>query len=530
MFDLFSYVYISNFNMKKIIFFLLSVTIISTSLFAEVLPSTLFNEHMVLQREVEIPVWGTSWPKEGITVSINNQVVSTKADESGNWMVRLPKQKAGGPYVLEIAGDNIIEIKDVYIGDVWLCSGQSNMDMTVAKEDRYWCGVTNEAEEVANANYSMIRNFDVDFTPSNELKVNPVGKWEICTPQTVGHWSAVAYFFAREIYQKQHIPIGLLTSAYGASTAETWISKEALESHPNLKPLLNTYAAKWEKFTADSVTTMTEYREKQKEFQDDKAAAGDVTAKKTRAPRNPDPQLDQHNPYVCYNGMIVPLIPFAIKGALWYQGESNGPSANQYREIMETLVADWRTRWGLEDFPFFYVQLANYGKEMTKPVQDDKMMIIREAQVQNLSIPNTGMAVAIENAGDQPTNIHPKNKQEIGRRLGLIARAKVYGEKVEYSGPMYKNYKVKGNSVQLFFDHVGKGLVAKDGKLTGFAICGEDKKWVWADAKIKGKTVIVSSTEISKPVAVRYCWGTNPPASLSNKNGLWTPNFRTDNF
>jgi len=197
---------------------------------------------------------------------------------------------------------------------------------------------------------------------------------------------------------------------------------------------------------------------------------------------------------------------------------------------METLIGDWRTRWAQGNFPFLYVQLANYGKPMTEPVKHEALMTVREAQVQNLSVPNTGMAVAIENAGDNPTNIHPKNKQAIGYRLGLIARAKVYGEKVEYSGPMYKNYKVKKNTIVLSFDHVGKGLVAKDGKLTGFAICGEDKKWVFADAVIDGKKVIVSSKEVEKPVAVRYCWGVNPPASLSNKDGLWTPNFRTDNW
>jgi len=513
---------------------LLLLALFPLFLFAEVKPSTLFNDHMVLQRDISIPVWGTSWPNEGITVRLNQKEFYTKADASGNWMVRLSKQEAGGPYTLEIAGDNIITYKDIYVGDVWLCSGQSNMDMTVAKEDRYWCGVNNEAEEVANANYPFIRNFDVDFTPSNKVQTNAVGKWEICSPNTVGHWSAVAYFFAREMYNRYKIPVGLLTSAYGASTAETWISKPALETHPDLKPLLDAYTAKWAKFTADSTTTMADYREKLTKFEGDlaaaQAAAGDVTAKKPRAPRNPNPELDQHNPYVCYNGMIAPLIPFAIKGTLWYQGESNGPSAKLYREIMETMVADWRTSWGQGNFPFLYVQLANYGKPMTEPVMDNALMTVREAQVQNLSIPNTGMAVAIENAGDNPTNIHPKNKQVIGYRLGLIARAKVYGEKVEYSGPMYKKYEIKGNSIQLYFDHVGKGLVAKDGKLTGFAICAEDHKWVWADAKIVGKTVVVSSPEVTTPVAVRYCWGVNPPASLSNKEGLWTPNFRTDNF
>lgn len=520
--------------MNKTFFFISLLLMLNTSIFAEIKLPAIFCNHMVLQRGVEIPFWGTARPGEKIGILLNGKIKEIIVDSAGNWLVKFPKQKAGGPYKMDIFGDNTITLEDVYVGDVWLCSGQSNMDMTVAKEDRYWCGVTNEAEEVANANFPLIRFFDVDFTPSHSVKTDVTGKWEICSSQTVGHFSAVAYFFAREIYQKYKIPMGMVTSAYGASTAETWISKEALAAHPNLKPLLDAYTAKWDKFVADSAVTMKKYREELTKFKGDMAAiqsaVGDVSAKKPKAPRNPDPSIDQHNPYVCYNGMINGLIPYAIKGALWYQGESNGPSANQYREIMETLIADWRSKFGVGDFPFLYVQLANYGKPMEKPVEDGSMMIVREAQVLNLSVKNTGMAVAIENAGNEPTNIHPKNKQDIGYRLGLIARAKVYGEKVEYSGPLYKTYKVKKNTIILSFDHVGKGLVAKNDSLTGFAICGEDKKWIYADAKIVGKTVVVSSPAVPNPIAVRYCWGTNPPASLKNKNGLWSPNFRTDNW
>lgn len=502
---------------------------------AAVTPSSLFTDHMVLQRGIEIPVWGTAAPGERVTVKLNKAAITSSADASGRWMVRLPKQKAGGPYVVEIKGTNTITINDVYIGDVWLCSGQSNMDMTVSKESRYWCGVQNEAQEVAAAKYPYIRVFDVDFTPNNAPQANAVGKWEVCSPATVGHFSAVAYFFACEIYTRYKIPVGLITSAFGASTAETWISKDALEAHPNLKSLLDAYNQKLEKFLPDSSSIMGKYREELAAYKGNlvaaQAAAGDVTAsKKIKAPRNPNPILDQHNPYVCYNGMIAPLIPYAIKGALWYQGESNGPSSNLYREIMETLVADWRKSWGEGNFPFLYVQLANYGAPVSEPVKDDVMMTVREAQVQNLSIPNTAMAVAIENAGDDPKNIHPKNKQAIGYRLGVAARAKVYGEKIEYSGPLYKSYKIEGNSIRLYFDHVGSGLVAKDGKLTGFAICGKDRKFVWANARIEGKTIVVSNPEITNPIAVRYAWSVNPPASLSNKEGLWAPNFRTDNF
>jgi sialate O-acetylesterase len=521
---------------KSIPFIILSFGLLaSTTLLAIVKPSSLFSEHAVLQRNIPIPVWGTADGGEKVTVSFKNETQTTIADASGKWMVKLPKQKAGGPYKLEIKGTNTITIEDIYVGEVWLCSGQSNMDMTVAREDRYWCGVHNEEKEVAEANYPEIRIFDVDFTPTNTEQQNAPGKWEVVSPTSVGHMSAVAYFFAREIYRKLNIPVGMITSAFGASTAETWISKPALDARPNLKPLMNAYAQKWDKFVSDSAVVLPTYRDDLLKFKGDlaaaQAAAGDVNTKKPRAPRNPDPQLDQHNPYVCYNGMIAPLAPYAIKGAIWYQGESNGPSANKYREIMETLVGDWRKTWNQGNFPFLYVQLANYGKtEMTEPVQHNSMMTVREAQLQNLSIPNTAMVCAIENAIDKPGDIHPKNKQDIGYRLGLAARAKAYNEKVEFSGPVYKHHKIKNNSILLYFNHVGKGLVAKNGELTGFAICGDDKKWHWAEAKIVGKTVIVSSTEVTKPIAVRYCWGTNPPASLSNKAGLWTPHFRTDNF
>lgn len=520
--------------MKKLIAFIVTSLLLPLAASAVVKPSPLFASRMVLQRGVEIPVWGTAQANETVTVRLNGRVATTRANASGYWLVKLPSQKAGGPFQLEIEGDNLITCDDVMVGDVWLCSGQSNMDMTVAKEDRYWCGVNNEADEVANANYPLIRVFDVEYTPNHYPQQNPAGMWEICSPQTVGHFSAVSYFFARDIFRQYHIPIGLITSAYGASTAETWISKEALEAHPNLKSLLDAYTAKWDKFVADSAATLTKYRDEMARFKGNlaavQAAAGDVSAKKPKAPRNPDPSLDQHNPFVCFNGMIAPLVPFALKGALWYQGESNGPSATLYREIMETLIADWRAKFANDKLPFLYVQLANYGKPMQKPVEDGPMMTVREAQLLNLSVPHTGMAVAIDNAADQPTNIHPKNKQAIGHRLALIAQAQVYGDRVEYAGPMYKSYTIKDNTIQLTFDHAGKGLVAKDGKLTGFAICGEDRNWVTADAVIKGKKIIVSSPQVAQPVAVRYCWGTNPPASLTNREGLWAPNFRTDNW
>jgi sialate O-acetylesterase len=519
--------------MKKSLF-LLCLLLAALPIFALVKPANLFSEHMVLQRNKPIPVWGTGKPGEKVTVLFNNQKVTGKTDKTGKWMVKLKALPAGGPYNMDIRGKkNLVFIKDVYVGEVWICSGQSNMDMTVAKEDRYWCGVDNEAEEVAGANYPKIRVYDVDFTPKNEIQKDVVGKWEVCSPKTVGHFSAAAYFFAKNLYDKYEIPFGLITSAYGASTAECWISEKSMQLHPNLKYLLDAYKAKWDKFTADSAKTMPAYRIQMSKYSGDLAAlaasAGDVTAKKPKAPKNPDPSIDQHNPYVCYNGMIAPLFPYAIRGALWYQGESNGPSAKDYREIMETLIADWRSSFGQGNFPFIYVQLANNGKAMAKPVENSSMMTVREAQMQNLSVPNTAMVVAIENASD-PMNVHPKNKQEIGFRLALCAMNKAYGEDVECSGPMYDRYQVKGDSIQLFFKPNKEDFVAWCDKLTGFAIAGDDKVFYWAQAKFEGKTIVVWNPAVPKPVAVRYCWGTNPPASLANKDGLWAPNFRTDNW
>lgn len=518
--------------MKKSL--LLGLLLAALPAFAIVKPANLFGEHMVLQREKPIPVWGTAKPGEKVTVLFNTEKVKAKADKAGKWMVRLKALPAGGPFNMEIRGSkNAVLIQDVYVGEVWLCSGQSNMDMTVAKEDRYWCGVLNEAEEVASANYPKIRVFDVDYTPSHSIKKEVVGKWEVCSPKTVGHFSAAAYFFAKELCDRYDIPFGLITSAYGASTAEAWISPKALQARPNIKYLLDAFQTKWDKFTADSAKTMPDYREQMSKYSGDLAAlaasAGDVTAKKPKAPKNPDPSIDQHNPFVCYNGMIAPIFPYAMRGILWYQGESNGPSSKDYREIMETLMADWRQSLGQGDLPFIYVQLANYGKAMVKPVEDGSMMQVREAQMQNLSVPNTAMVVAIENAGDQPTNIHPKNKQEIGYRLALCARKLAYGEDVECSGPMYDRYEIRGNTIQLFFKPNKEDFVAWCDKLTGFAIAGEDKVFHWARAEFEGKTIKVWSPAVPKPVAVRYCWGTNPPASLANKDGLWAPNFRTDN-
>ncbi|MFL5739091.1 MAG: sialate O-acetylesterase [Flavisolibacter sp.] len=517
---------------KKFYLFALLCFLYSTSLFADVKPANLFCDHMVLQQNSRVPIWGTAAPGEKITVLLGKQVQSVTAGKDGKWKSAFSKLVAGRPYTLIFKARNTVVINDVYVGEVWLCSGQSNMDMTVAREDRYWCGVINEKEEVTQANYPLIRVFDVDFTPADRPQEEATGKWEVVSPNTVGHMSAAGYFFARELQKKLKIPIGLITTAYGASTAEAWIREEALTKDSVLKPLVDSYKAKLQKYLPDTAAQ----RAYQTAFEKWKVSAAKAKAEgkdELRGPRNPNPVFDQHNATVLWNGMVSPLVPYAIRGVLWYQGESNSPTASIYGHIMETLINDWRARWAQGIFPFIYVQLANIGKTFDSiPAKGGAEAIKREAQLKNLSVPSTAMVVAIDNAdpGDM-NNVHPKNKQEIGRRLALAAEALAYGDrKLVYSGPIYEKMEIRGNNIVLHFRHTGSGLVAKDGELKGFAIAGSDKKFVWAQASIIGNSVIIHAPQIDHPLAVRYGWSSNPATSLYNKEGLPASPFRTDDW
>ncbi|CAN5689433.1 sialate O-acetylesterase [soil metagenome] len=500
-----------------------------SSVSADVKFASPFTNHMVLQRDMKVPVWGTANPGEKIQLVFGKQNKSGIADANGKWMIYLDKLKAGGPFILTAKGNNTITLTDIYAGEVWLCSGQSNMDMTVAREDRYWCGVYNEAAELASANYPLIRVFDVDFTPSDAILPNVKGVWEITSPKTVGHFSAAAYFFARELYNTLHVPIGLVTTAYGASTAEAWISKKTLEADTAFSKLLQQYDKKKASYDT-AITAKNKYAIDLQQWTDAAAVAKEAGKDPPRSPKNPDPSADQHNPYVLYNGMVNALIPYAIRGAIWYQGESNIATKEIYAHIMESLVNNWRKDWCQGDFPFIYVQLANYGKKWDSlPAAGGGTNSIREQQLKNLSIPNSAMVVAIDNA-DDPANIHPKNKQEIGRRLALAAEANVYGKKNTYSGPIYKSMKIEGNKIRLYFYHVAEGLLAKDGPLKSFAIAGNDNKFVFADAVIDGETILVSAAGISDPKAVRYAWGDNPRVNFYNKDNLPASPFRTDDW
>lgn len=517
--------------MKRIKYFclLLLFSLFAGSVYSNVKLASPFGDHMVLQRNKSVPVWGTANPGEKVTLIFNRQNKSTVTGSNGSWKINLSKLDAGGPYILTVKGENTIALQDVYVGDVWLCSGQSNMDFSVAREDRYWCGVFNEKEEVAAANYPLIRVIKTEFSPRLEPQKEVKGNWEIISPQTVGHVSALAYFFARDLQKKLNIPIGLVVTTYGASTAEAWMSKSSLQSNPKFANLLTSFQNKLDKYLPDTAAQV-KYKIAHEKWVIEAAKAKADGKDELRAPKNSDPIADQHSPSVLWNGMVAPLVSFAIQGVLWYQGESNSPTASIYRDLMESLILDWRKQWNQGDFPFLYVQLANIGKEVeTDPAKGGSEAVKREAQLFNLSIPKTAMVVAIDNADPlNMVNVHPKNKQEIARRMVLAARAVAYGENITYSGPLYDKMVIKGNAIQVQFKSTDAGLVFKGEQLKGFAIAGEDKKFVWADAKIEGNSVIVSSPEVSKPVAVRYGWGSNPPTSLYNKADLPASPFRTD--
>jgi sialate O-acetylesterase len=367
--------------------------------------------------------------------------------------------------------------------------------------------------------------FTADWTMRDQPQSDVVGQWKVCTPENVREFSAVAYFFARDLQETLKVPVGIITSTYGASTAQAWTSREALQAQAELKPLLEKFDAARETFASDEKARAGFERATQRwEAAAEKAKA--EGAKAPRKPKNPDPVQDQHNPTVLFNGMIAPVIPYAIRGAIWYQGESNAGDAKLYPLMQKTLIEDWRQRWGIGDFPFFLVQLANHQAPKPEPGAS-RLASFREAQAASLSLPNTGMAVTID-IGEEK-DVHPRNKQDVGKRLARVALAKTYGKEVEYSGPVYDSMQVEGDTIRLKFMH-NDGLVAKSGEpLKQFSIAGADGKFVWADAKIEDGTVVVSSPQVSAPATVRYAWGDNPEgANLYNAAGLPAVPFRTD--
>lgn len=621
----------------------------------------LFTDHMVLQRGINAPVWGWTTPGKMVTVGMNGQTSSVVAGPDGKWMAALGPFPAGGPYTLTVEGPEKAQVQDVLVGDVWICSGQSNMEMGIGN-------VNKAKEEIASATNSNIRLFTVPKKTAGEPQETVVSHWDTCTPATVaaggwGGFSAVGYFFGRHLQETQHVPIGLIHTSWGGTIAEAWASASALRAMPDFVPQVDAVersVAELKKGAGNADKMLADWYEKndpgtaqkwgaadfsaanwktmqlptawenaglpnydgivwfRKRFElpadwagkdltlhlgpiddDDTTYVNGVQVGATRgynidrvykipaallkAGRNviavrvldtgggggldgtpdkmfvapaggaagqsltlagnwryqdsaplakttPVPMQTGDNPNVTtvlYNGMIAPLIPYGIKGAIWYQGESNAGRGMQYRTLLPTMIKDWRARFGVGEFPFFIVQLANFTPTVDQPIQEG-WADLREAQLLTAeNLPKTGIAVALDigEAGD----IHPKNKQEVGRRLGLAADAIAYGNKIEYSGPHYRSMKVEGDKIRLTFDHLGGGLTTKDdGPLKGFAIAGANGHFEFADAKIDGDTIVVSSAKVPNPTAVRYAWANNPVCNLVNKAGLPASSFRTD--
>jgi sialate O-acetylesterase len=483
---------------------------------AQVKPAALFSDHMVLQRGMPVPVWGTASPGATVIVTFNGQTQSATAAPDGHWMVRLNKLAAGGPYEMQIAGKNTIVLHDVLVGEVWLAGGQSNMAFTVSRKAEFFAGMLDEDKVIAAASYPSIRMFTAATVKALTPQETASGSWKVCSPQTVGAFSAIGYVFARELEERLHVPVGIVTVAFGASTAESWLPREALAADPMLKPMLDRLDALEAFSKSHPHATVGEAPPAPEPLNGQPVPPSTLLR---------DPAEDQHQPTVMFNGMLHPVIPYAIRGVTWYQGESIVGSAagiQLYPHVMETLVQTWRALWGEGDFPFYAVQLAPLQNISNNPV-------VREQQAKILALPNTGLAITID--GGDPANVHPKNKEPVGQRLALIALAKTYGQKVEYSGPVYASMKMEGHSIRIRFAHVDGGLVAKDGPLTGFAIAGADQKFIDAQASIKGDTVLVHSDGVPAPVAVRYAWADYPAgANLYNAAGLPAAPFRTDQW
>jgi sialate O-acetylesterase len=485
-------------------------------LVAEVKLPAIIGDNAVLQADAPLPIWGTAAVGEEVTVKVADQSQSTKAGADGRWQVKLAPLKTGGPLELTVAGTNTIVLKNLLVGEVWVGSGQSNMEFVVK-------GANDSAKEIAAADFPKIRLFIVAKKTSAEPVADCSGKWVECSPATVPGFSAVAYFFGRELHQKLGVPVGLIHTSWGGTPAVAWTSRPALAGNDEFKDA----AATWDKRLADLPKAQAKYAQEAAAWKTAQEAAKAAGKPEPKKPRAPEDEKSPNRPSSLYNGMLAPLIPYAIRGAIWYQGESNAGQPLKYRTLLPLMIGDWRQAWGEGDFPFYIVQLANYMARHPEPV-DSNWAALREAQwLTTTKVKNTGLATIIDVG--MADNIHPTDKQTVGHRLALNALALTYGKDNESSGPVFAAMKVEDAKAVLTFTHLGGGLVAKGGgALTGFAIAGEDKKFVWATATIVGDTVVVTSDKVAKPTAVRYAWADNPECDLYNKADLPAVPFRTD--
>lgn len=491
--------------------------------FADVKTSGLFSDNMVIQRDTQAPVWGWASPGEKVSVEASwGAKGETVAGDDGKWLLKLKTPEAGGPYTITIQGKNKIVLNNVMSGEVWLCSGQSNMQMSlnIGKRDKELA-----AKYLAMTNIPKIRLFKVRNVASNEPVYDPKSKWLECSPKTALNFSAVAFFFGKTLYDNLDVPIGLINASWGGTGVEAWTELEKQMDDPNSQRL----KARYDKI----LPTYDEKAEKEKYAAAKEAwAEWQKSDKKSKQPPRPrfkhHPYKDPNYPGNLYNGMIVPVLPYAIQGAIWYQGEHNSGKPDIYQKQLERLISTWRDDWKQGDFPFYFVQLPNYRGVWKSPVQNTGWTRIREAFMKTAqTFPNTGMAVTIDVG--EAKDIHPVKKLEVGDRLGRVALYKTYGKKdIVWTGPLAESCKFEGNKAIVKFENGGSPLAVKGDKLFGFALVGQDGDVVRADAEISGDdTVTVTSPKIAKPAMVYYAWAENPEGSnLINKEGLPASPFR----
>jgi len=502
---------------------------------ADVEVPKIFGDNMVLQRNMPVPIWGRAFKGEKVEVAFAGQKKEAVANDAGKWMIKLePLETNKIPGNMTVKGINEITFRNVLVGEVWVCSGQSNMELNVSSS-------LNPIEETKNANYPEIRLIKLPVVTGYIPEDNVKADWAVCSPEVAGKFSAVAYYFGRNLFKELDVPIGLISSSWGGTRIEPWIPPVGYRTIPELKTV-SMRVDSWDSATEIGRETYFEFIKKMKAWIPEAEKALGEKKAALPLPSLPLAGTSHQEPTKIYNGMIAPLIPYAIRGVIWYQGESNGEEGISYFHKKKALINGWRQLWGQGDFPFYFVQLANYRQPDTNnPRGGDNWAGIREAQTKCLEIPNTGMAVTID-IGDA-TSIHPNNKQDVGKRLALWALVKDYKKENVFSGPIYESHTVEGDKIRILFNYTGGGLIVgkKEGlepvkevkyeKLAWFAVAGIDKKWYWADAVIAGNTIVVSSDKVKKPVAVRYAYAGNPEGcNLYNKEGLPASPFRTDNW
>lgn len=502
-------------EMKNILFIL--TLLVTISIKADVVLPAIISDNMILQQNTEVNIWGKADINEKIEISTSwdEKKYLTQADTCGKWLLRIQTPtKTNLEQKLIIKGKNIVEVRNILIGEVWICSGQSNMDFQVSKGEGWRTGVIDEKKEMLDATFSDIRLFHVEQKLSPEQELDDCeGEWLVCNPENLKTFSAVAFFFGKELYKKIKVPIGLIQSTWGGTHVESWTKMSEMEHDPVYADLVYDFYRSRDSFEADLIN----YEEQLKAYEIKKEA------KKENIQKPKKPKGINHNKALStlWNAMINPLLPYTIKGVIWYQGESNSIRHQDYKYVFTKMINSWRKEWGQGNFPFYFVQIAPHYKQPPH---------IREAQLETWqSVDNTGMVV-ITDAADS-TDIHPRHKQIPGERLARWALAKTYGQNVPYSGPVYRSHEVEEHRVIITFDYVDEGLCSSDGKkLKGFTLAGPDKKFYPATAIIDGDKVVLTAHEVPFPMAIRYNWENFFRANFYNKAKLPASPFRTDRW